>query len=103
MIPIEIEPINFLAYRNPGPLSFEGIHIACLTGPNGAGKSSLLDAMTWAIWGKARSNSPDDLVHQIHDGELPQGSKDMRVSFSFSQDGQIYRVMRQRKSDKLRA
>ncbi len=100
MIPIEIEPINFLAYRNPGPLSFEGIHIACLTGPNGAGKSSLLDAMTWAIWGKARSNSPDDLVHQIHDGELPQGSKDMRVSFSFSQDGQIYRVMRQRKSGK---
>lgn len=100
MIPIEIELINFLAYRNPGPLSFEGIHVACLTGPNGAGKSSLLDAMTWAVWGKARSSSPDDLVHQIHDGDLSQGSRDMRVSFSFRQDGQIYRVIRQRKSGK---
>jgi exonuclease SbcC len=100
MIPIEIEPINFLAYRNPGPLSFEGIHVACLTGPNGAGKSSLLDAMTWAVWGKARGSSPDDLVHQIHDGDLSPGSRDMRVSFSFRQDGQIYRVIRQRKSGK---
>ena len=100
MIPIEIEPINFLAYRNPGSLSFEGIHVACLTGPNGAGKSSLLDAMTWAVWGKARSSSPDDLIHQIHEGDLSQGSRDMRVSFSFRQDGQIYRVIRQRKSGK---
>ena len=100
MIPIEIDPVNFLAYRNPGPLSFEGIHVACLTGPNGAGKSSLLDAMTWAVWGKARSSSPDDLVHQIHDGDLSPGSRDMRVSFSFRQDNQIYRVIRQRKSGK---
>ena len=100
MIPIEIDPINFLAYRNPGPLSFEGIHVACLTGPNGAGKSSLLDAMTWAVWGKARGSSPDDLVHQIHDEDLSPGSRDMRVSFSFRQDGQIYRVIRQRKSGK---
>ena len=42
---------------------FEGIHLACLTGHNGAGKSSLLDAMTWVLWGKARGRRVDDLVH----------------------------------------
>ncbi len=92
MIPIELEIRNFLAYRDPGPLRFEGIHVACLAGPNGAGKSSLLDAITWALWGKARSNSPDDLIHQ--------GQKEMRVALTFDQGGQRYRVIRQRKGGK---
>jgi len=46
MLPIRLELRNFLAYRNPDPLNFKDIDLACLTGPNGAGKSSLLDAMT---------------------------------------------------------
>jgi len=64
MLPIRLEIRNFLAYRSPEPLVFEGIHLACLTGPNGAGKSSLLDAITWALWGRARTRSDDDLIHQ---------------------------------------
>lgn len=90
MIPLELELRNFLAYKNPEPLRLEGIHVACLTGPNGAGKSSLLDAMTWCLWGKARSNSADDLVHQ--------GETEMAVTLTFDHAGQRYRVMRQRKS-----
>jgi exonuclease SbcC len=92
MIPVELALKNFLAYRDPGLLRFEGMHIACLAGPNGAGKSSLLDALTWALWGKARTNSPDELIHQ--------GQKEMRVTLTFDQGGSRYRVMRQRKSGK---
>lgn len=92
MIPIELELENFLAYQDPGTLTFAGIHVACLAGPNGAGKSSLLDAMTWALWGKARLNSADDLIHQ--------GQKQMRVVLTFEQSGARYRVLRQRKSGK---
>ncbi len=92
MIPIEIELTNFLAYRQPGPLRLDGIHVACLAGPNGAGKSSLLDAITWSLWGKARTNAPDDLVHQ--------GEDEMRVALTFEQEGLRYRVIRQRKSGK---
>jgi exonuclease SbcC len=92
MIPIELELHNFLAYRDPGSLRFEGIHIACLAGPNGAGKSSLLDAITWALWGKARVNAPDELIHQ--------GQKEMRVVFTFEQETTRFRVLRQRKSGK---
>ena len=51
MLPVRLEIKNFLAYRETVVLQFDGIHLACLTGPNGAGKSSLLDAITWAVWG----------------------------------------------------
>lgn len=88
MIPIKLELKNFLPYRMPGILSFEGIHLACLTGSNGAGKSSLLDAITWALWGKARSNHDDDLIHQ--------GQNEMSVQLDFMQEGSVYRVTRQR-------
>ncbi len=92
MIPVEIELHNFLAYRDPPPLILEGVQVACLAGQNGAGKSSILDAITWSLWGKARSNSPDDLIHQ--------GETDMRVALTFLQGGERFRVIRQRKAGK---
>jgi len=88
MIPIRLEIHNFLPYRAPEPLRFEGIHLACLTGPNGAGKSSILDAITWAIWGHARAKRDEDLIHQ--------GQQDMSVQLDFEQEGMIYRVIRRR-------
>ena len=55
MLPTRLEIHNFLAYRAPEPIVFAGIELACLTGQNGVGKSSILDAITWALWGKARA------------------------------------------------
>ncbi len=92
MIPLRLELRNFLPYREPAPLDFTGLHVACLAGENGAGKSALLDAITWALWGKARSNSADDLIHQ--------GATEMRVALTFSLGGQTYQAIRQRKAGK---
>ncbi len=87
MIPVKLAVRNFMCYRdNVPPLSFEGIHVACLCGDNGNGKSALLDAMTWALWGKARSNSADELVHL--------GQAEMEVEFEFAVGPQRYRVIR---------
>ncbi len=88
MLPIRLEIKNFLAYRSPEPLIFEGIRLACLTGANGAGKSSLLDAITWVLWGKARGKGDDALVHL--------GQNDMHVQLDFEHEGATYRVLRQR-------
>lgn len=88
MLPIRLELRNFLAYRAPAPLDFTGLELACLSGPNGAGKSSLLDAITWALWGEARARSDDDLIHM--------GQDEMHVIFDFRQDQALYRVVRKR-------
>ncbi|MFN8563201.1 MAG: SMC family ATPase [Anaerolineae bacterium] len=92
MLPIRLEIKNFLAYRSPEPVQFDGIHLACLTGANGAGKSSLLDAITWALWGKARARRDEELVHL--------GQNDMYVLLEFEQDGLIYQVIRRRSRTK---
>lgn len=86
MRPLELVIKNFLAYREVVRISFEGIHVACLTGANGAGKSSLLDAITWAVWGKARASDKDQLLHS--------GQKEMSVTLTFEQDGRVYQVQR---------
>ena len=92
MLPLRLEIKNFLAYRSPDPIRFDGIHLACLTGPNGAGKSSLLDAITWALWGKARARRDEELVHM--------GQNDMYVMLEFEQHGLTYQVIRRRARSK---
>ena len=95
MIPVRLTLENFKCYRqNVPPLHLGGIHIACLTGANGHGKSSLLDAITWALWGDAVHRPQEELVHT--------GEQDMRVELEFIAEGrtygegqgQLYRVIR---------
>ncbi|NOQ43947.1 MAG: AAA family ATPase, partial [Dehalococcoidia bacterium] len=96
MIPIRLALRNFMCYRE-AELSFEGLHVACLCGDNGNGKSALLDAMTWAIWGKARAKTDDELIYL--------GRTEMEVEFEFAilQRGQErYRVLRKRSKPKVR-
>ncbi len=94
MIPIKIELYNFLAYHNPDPLDFTGIHVACLAGQNGAGKSSLLDAITWVLWGKARAERINDLIH-MHGHEQ---QTEMSVTLTFRLANTEYQVKRWRSS-----
>ncbi len=93
MIPLKLHVRNFMCYRdNVPPLDFSGIHLACLTGANGHGKSALLDAMTWALWGKARARRDDELIHL--------GQSEMEVEFTFDLGGTVYRIIRKRDSSK---
>ena len=62
MIPVRLQVRGFLSYREMTDLSFLGFDLACISGSNGAGKSSLLDAITWVLFGKARRND-DAVIH----------------------------------------
>lgn len=89
MVPVKLDLHNFMCYRGSENLiDFTGVHLACLTGNNGQGKSALLDAMTWALWGKARTSSADALISY--------GESDMTVRLEFDLSGVLYRVIRQR-------
>ncbi len=95
MIPVKLRLRNFMCYREDvPPLDFRGIHLACLCGDNGNGKSALIDAMTWALWGKARAGSIDELIHTL--------AQDMEVEFDFAVGGGLYRVLRKRTRPKKR-
>ena len=87
MIPLQITLKNFLSYREAS-LDFRGLHTACICGSNGAGKSSLLEAITWVVWGKTRAATEDDVIHN--------GTKNVRVDFEFSCNNQVYRIIRSR-------
>ncbi len=85
MIPLTLTMRNFLAYRGEVTIDFRPLHLACLTGPNGAGKSSILDAITWALWGRARA-SDGELIHA--------GQTDMGVELEFKLRDTQYLVLR---------
>ena len=95
MIPIKLSMRNFMCYRDNVPLlSLDGIHTACICGDNGNGKSALIDAVTWALWGKARAKSDDDLIHQ--------GQVEMEVEFDFAVREQPYRIIRKHSKPRRR-
>jgi len=87
MIPVKLKIEGFLSYRQPVELDFTGINLACISGQNGAGKSSLLDAITWALFGQARKR--DESVINTH-----PSVKAAEVTLDFDYEGDRYRVQR---------
>jgi DNA repair protein SbcC/Rad50 len=91
MIPHHLNLVNFLSYRDC-QLDFSGLHTACVCGSNGSGKSSLLEALTWALWGKSRADSDDDVIRR--------GATEAKVDLTFGCEGQTFRIIRNRTLNK---
>ncbi|MBN2077207.1 MAG: SMC family ATPase [Dehalococcoidales bacterium] len=95
MIPVKLSLRNFMPYRDNVPqLYFNDIHTASIWGDNGNGKSSLIDAITWALWGKTRAKSDDDIIHL--------GQDETEVEFDFMVGDNLYRVIRKHARPKRR-
>lgn len=89
MLPLRLTVHNFMSYGvSVDPLDFTELNLVVLSGENGVGKSSLLEAINWAVWGKARVASDNDLIRL--------GEKEMEVSFDFEAEGETYRIIRKR-------
>ncbi len=87
MIPVELQINGFLSYQEAASIDFSAFDLACISGSNGAGKSSLLDAITWVLFGNARRND-DSIINTRSDAA--------RVSLVFQYEGEMYRVERQK-------
>lgn len=96
MIPLKLELTNFLSYRETATLDFGGLHLACISGLNGAGKSSILDSITWVLFGNCRAKSDDDVINRI---AAARGEAAV-VQFTFQLDGGVYRVVRRKTAGK---
>ncbi|HIK12634.1 MAG TPA: SMC family ATPase [Oscillatoriaceae cyanobacterium M33_DOE_052] len=88
MRPLELSLEGFTSFRSPQHLDFSQMDLFVITGPTGAGKSSILEAMTYALYGKTTRCG-----NQI--GELvSQGAKNLKVTLGFAVGEDIYRIAR---------
>jgi exonuclease SbcC len=95
MIPVRLQIVGFLSYHNPVEIDFTGFDIACISGSNGAGKSSILDAITWVLFGEARRHD-DAVINQRTQRE----NKPAKITLDFEYEGSLYRVQRSKHKDK---
>ncbi len=66
-------------------IDFTSFDLACISGNNGAGKSAILDAITWALFGRARKH--DESIINLESARA-------EVIFSFHYEGNQYRIIR---------
>jgi len=91
MIPNNLKIQGFLSYKELVEINFESLQVASITGQNGAGKSSILDAITWVLFGFARARN-DQIINQQSDLAV--------VSLDFEYEKQSFRVRRSKQMDK---
>ena len=98
MIPVRLQIKGFLSYYDSVDLDFTGFDMACISGSNGAGKSSLLDAITWVLFGEARRRDDAVINHRTQ-----KENKPAEVILDFDYENSRYRVQRSKQKDKTAA
>jgi len=85
---MKLELEGFTSFRERTEIDFRGFDLFAITGQTGAGKTSLLDAMTYALYGKTSrlNKAGKDLISQ--------GADAMSVSLRFRAGRDEYRVSR---------
>ncbi len=91
MILDRLQISGFLSYKEKVDIDFSGFTLACISGANGAGKSSLLEAITWALFGEARRK--DDAVINMR-------ADTAEVILDFDYESARYQVQRSKTRDK---
>ena len=87
MVPLSLSLKNFLSYgEDTSVLDFREFNIACLSGRNGHGKSALIDALTWALWGRCRVKNKEEVIKR--------GASGAQVELEFESEGNTYRILR---------
>jgi exonuclease SbcC len=89
MRPVRLELEGFTAFRDRAVVDFEGVDLFALCGPTGAGKTSVVDAITFALYGSVprldvRSVAP----------VVSQGALEAKVRLDFTVGGVGYSVVR---------
>ncbi|MGC8588642.1 MAG: AAA family ATPase [Hydrogenobaculum sp.] len=96
MRPLVLELEGFLSYKEKTVIDFSELSLFAITGMTGAGKTTIIDAITFALYGKCprfeKGASKEDYISK--------GKNFFRVSLTFSLNGKTYTVERSLKSGK---
>jgi exonuclease SbcC len=96
MRPLVLELEGFLSYKEKTVIDFSDLSLFAITGMTGAGKTTIIDAITFALYGKCprfeKGASKEDYISK--------GKDFFRVSLTFSLNDKTYTVGRYLKSGK---
>jgi exonuclease SbcC len=90
MRPIRLEVEGFTSFRERTVVDFSDAELFVLCGPTGSGKSSLIDAITFALYGRVPRYQDDRLVHPA----ISQGRNEARVRLDFALGGSEFTAVR---------
>ncbi|MGH2636956.1 MAG: AAA family ATPase, partial [Actinomycetota bacterium] len=88
MRPVRLEVKGFTAFRDPQTVDFDGLDVFAISGSTGSGKTSILDAITYALFGTI------ERVGRQAAQFVSQGQVRMAVCFEFAVGVDRYRVTR---------
>ncbi|HEY7874834.1 MAG TPA: SMC family ATPase [Actinomycetota bacterium] len=88
MRPVALRVKGFTAFRDEQVIDFSDLDLFALWGPTGSGKSSILDAITYALFGYV------ERVGREASQLVSQGQPRMAVTLDFSVGSETYRVTR---------
>lgn len=88
MRPLKLRMAGLRSYRTERTVEFTDLSLVAIIGPTGAGKSSLLEGITYALYG-ASTWDKRAVKELISDAALS-----MRVSLEFEADGQVWQITR---------
>lgn len=89
MRPLRLSLQGFTCFRDRAQIEFADLDLFAITGPTGAGKSSIVDAITYALYGRVPrldGRAAKDLISQ--------GLTGMTVTFEFAVGDAKYRILR---------
>ena len=90
MRPQRLEVEGFTVFRGPTVVDFTGADLFALVGPTGAGKTSIIDALTFALYGSVPRLDDRRAVAPV----ISQNLTEARVRLDFSVGGQEYTAVR---------
>jgi exonuclease SbcC len=86
--PLRLELKGFTSFRDEQVIDFSGLELFAIAGPTGAGKSSILDAMTYSLYGCV-----ERVGHECQQ-LISQGLPTMAVTLEFAIGEETYQVFR---------
>jgi DNA repair protein SbcC/Rad50 len=87
--PIKLELTGFTCFKELQSISFDDLELFAIVGQTGAGKSSILDAITYALFGETSRLGSRGLEQLVS-----QGANGMQVALEFESGHERFRVSR---------